>query len=1003
MCPPTGITAAGCGKNHPMKRRSLLHSSPLLLLTACRADFGEHVPNAHDDPNLPEEVDAGSVVALAADRAPLDAPRCESDEDCAADEDPVCFEGTCVPCSPQTNEGCIEGEYCSPTRMDCLPGCDDVADCGGFLCADGECTDYVETTPICNYLERGINDFSGASDRYALAPVNVRTLADVDRLAFGEDIPPDRCLDANHSYPCTDKDIQDGWCIHDVEVTVLGFTLFSAAAQTPSGCLLTVHGGISGIEEITRDELRSNESWGFNTEELLQLFQYVAFDEEGNIGVVPAGYTIPGDEVARLIEGIIGVETAAYNKGEANATYHDNRRGVTVFPARETNVDCDFGGCPATSARSSSPWVELRKTEDGSIAVDIDLEFLNNTYDPGDCLNNPETGWDCGNLDTSLGHGSLGFEVDVVCAEMDDESYAVQVTVTEPTFEPEGGIMKYTQELCGFAASFLGGAVVGVIGNETWCEAKAAELDPVNIFAEKLGDSFSQNLLRNLDSCPDIVIGDDGTISFGTQDTISCTDPECLGQPARVAPDVTFDYDATRATVQVDRFVDLLKDVAPPPQEPLAGKEFSVKTIDQGMGALCALQATCDVAAMDFAALDFALLAEILQDLPQGDPPDTQDLGDLVAWLGPDVYAALQEFANQMQIQDHCVAHDSGNVELDNAVWLVAVWTAMTGEQCSNLPSFEALFPASLVEVRITSNGADVTDDYPFVDFSDPDRENWRALAGSACRHLYEQTYQPAPPSWQNCPDHDDPNYFGERGCPCADVDIFTLDDILEDGGRSDGAGSYRVHGQDGPGQFCDDDTATMGNEVVCGLSQTHHAECQECGLDTNLGCSCFEDSDCEGLEPHLTCIGDSGDGWSPGATGTCLPDANGSNAALESLAEMPWFCLESCGALAASGQMGCLYDQSETVALSHGQCVNVGAMADPQAWTTCAESGMFWEDDDVCAMECTSTADCSNRGFPEHFICDFEYGWSPGSCVPDGCQSMNVASEVFAFCELYR
>jgi len=90
-------------------------------------------------------------------------------------------------------------------------------------------------------------------------------------------------------------------------------------------------------------------------------------------------------------------------------------------------------------------------------------------------------------------------------------------------------------------------------------------------------------------------------------------------------------------------------------------------------------------------------------------------------------------------------------------------------------------------------------------------------------------------------------------------------------------------------------------------------------------------------------------------------------------------------------------------VALSHGQCVNVGAMADPQAWTTCAESGMFWEDDDVCAMECTSTADCSNRGFPEHFICDFEYGWSPGSCVPDGCQSMNVASEVFAFCELYR
>lgn len=990
-----------------MTRPSLLYSFPFLLLTACRIDSAEGGSGPPDDSDFAGDA-ADFSAGVPADGSAAAAPECETQADCEdAEGGPICFEEKCVPCSPQSNAGCLEGEYCSPKRLECFPGCDDVFDCGGFLCTEGECTDYVETTPICNYLERGINDFQGLSDHYSLAPVNVRTLADLDRLAFGLDIPRHRCLDANPSFPCTDKDIHDDWCISGIELTALGFTLFSSEATNASGCLLMVHGGLSGMKEIKGDELRSNPSWGFDVDDLLKLFEYVTFDEEGNMGVVPNGYEIPATQVARLIEGMIGVETAAYNKGEANDTYNDNRRGVTVFFSHPKKANCDFGGCPSSKERLPSPWVELKKTGASSIAVDIDLEFINNTYDPGDCIQNPninEGGWHCGNLGTSLGYGSLGFELDVACKEMDDGSYGIQVEVSEPTFQPEGGIVQYAQALCGFIASTFGGSLVGIIGYETWCEDKVNELDPANIFAEKLGDSFSQNLLRDLDECPDIVIGDDGAISFGTKETIACTDPDCLGLPARLAPDVTFAYDATSATIPAKGFIKVLQDIAPPPPEPLAGKEFSVETIDDGMRALCAIQATCDMDELNLKEIDFGLLGKILQQLPEGEPPDTSDIGDLIAWLGDDVYQLLQAFAQQMEIQDHCVEHNTGTAELDNALWLMGVWAAMTGEQCSNLPSFEALFPASLIDVRITSAGADVTDNYPFVDFSDPGHENWRALAGSACRHLYEKEYQPAPPSWQNCPDPNDPTYLGHRGCPCANVDTFTIDDILVDGGRSDGRGSYRVNGQNGPGQFCHDDTATVGNEVVCGLSQKHHAECQECGLDTNFGCSCLQDSDCEGIEPDLTCIGDAGDGWGSGAQGTCLPDISATNAAFDALAEMPWFCLESCGAIAAAGQMGCLYDQDDNVTLPHARCVNVDAMSyDPQAWTTCAESGMFWEDENVCAMECTSTAECAWRGFPADFLCDFEDGWSPGRCVPEGCQSMNVADAVFGLCELYR
>ena len=33
-------------------------------------------------------------------------------------------------------------------------------------------------------------------------------------------------------------------------------------------------------------------------------------------------------------------------------------------------------------------------------------------------------------------------------------------------------------------------------------------------------------------------------------------------------------------------------------------------------------------------------------------------------------------------------------------------------------------------------------------------------------------------------------------------------------------------------------------------------------------------------------------------------------------------------------------------------------------------------------------------------FVCDAEYGWYPGQCVPQDCVSMN---DVFGVCDMYR
>src|SRR5690606_5942076 len=158
-----------------------------VLLAGCSIDVAEIGEGPPDEPDSP---DARTPAGVAVHGSTADEERCESNKDCDGDEGgPVCYQGVCVPCSPLGNVGCLQGEYCHPQRLRCIAGCDDVADCNGFLCnAKGECSDYVETTPICNYLERGLDDLDGQSDIYSLSPVNVRTLADIDRLAFGLDI-----------------------------------------------------------------------------------------------------------------------------------------------------------------------------------------------------------------------------------------------------------------------------------------------------------------------------------------------------------------------------------------------------------------------------------------------------------------------------------------------------------------------------------------------------------------------------------------------------------------------------------------------------------------------------------------------------------------------------------------------------------------------------------------------------------------------------------------------
>lgn len=272
-------------------------------------------------------------------------------------------------------------------------------------------------------------------------------------------------------------------------------------------------------------------------------------------------------------------------------------------------------------------------------------------------------------------------------------------------------------------------------------------------------------------------------------------------------------------------------------------------------------------------------------------------------------------------------------------------------------------------------------------------------------------------PDFSDCsdPDHpDDPSVRGEPGCKCHDLE--PLADVNEDGGFPDGAGSFLEVPFNSAGQYC------FGSDHVCG-DFNGASICQECGVDTNIGCPCFAQSECEGVEEGLRCWGADDEGWSSGSQGTCLPDGN-DPVSREKLTEMPWFCLDGCASISPSGDpsaTGCLYRQGG-FNLLHGECVDViftpgiliaGQCEDEQdsrAQTSetvnlnkCGGEADLPGGDIVCKPECQCHSDCPALGFPDDYGCSLFIGTggtSVGRCVPPEC--LNPKNDLIGLCQLF-
>lgn len=306
---------------------------------------------------------------------------------------------------------------------------------------------YTDSSPICHYLERGINDFgAGHTDRYVLAPPTVSSLEHIDHIGLGLDLPYTHCQDNPRSVPCVDEDYTLRWCVQRVALSVLGITLYDE--EVDSGCMELVRSGLDGMRSISSSELRNNPNWGFSVEELEQLFEFITVNPDGSFGFEYPGIRFGAEYLSRTLEGVVGHFLADSNKGCANSQYCDNKRGFVTFWSSPDDTDCDMGGCPSKSSRRASPWVEL-KGYNNRVHVDFDVELNKGLRAPGDCIHDGLVPRWCGTRYDERIDGSMELDLVFPC-----EAQALR-------FELEGG--QYTLPLCDSVSDSFKGACASVV------------------------------------------------------------------------------------------------------------------------------------------------------------------------------------------------------------------------------------------------------------------------------------------------------------------------------------------------------------------------------------------------------------------------------------------------------------------------------------------------------------------------------------------------------------
>ena len=452
---------------------------------------------------------------------------------------------------------------------------------------------YADQTPLCHYLERGLNDLEpGKRDLYVLTPPGVETLADIDHIQLGLDLPYTQCDEEPHSIPCTDEDNTTNWCVKKIELFVGDKKLYE---ESDGECTTTVRAGKTGMRKIGRAELRASDLWSFDVEELMDLLRY----RMPGGSIRPPGIAFSASYLSLAVEGAVGDFVARGNKGCSNGTYCGNRRGwagasdddkqpLSSF-MRSSKVDCDLGGCASKGGRKPSPYVELRGAGAGRLHVDVDLELFNSTHDIGDCI-----GLDCGNLEAYMGRGSLELDLDFPCTEkarvevqgfgtrtmpfcsgsahspcwkktgiqigskqgvvqcnddddadycdasatLSDARFDVGIALAEPpTFDAEGGTL--------FALVDIGCALLGPIAQAAGCNSDDVATKRV---VKNIDTSlFEKKLFKDLEGCPAVAVHEDGAVHFDFRELESCPpgtrNPECgtqvtvgLGGGAPTAP-----------------------------------------------------------------------------------------------------------------------------------------------------------------------------------------------------------------------------------------------------------------------------------------------------------------------------------------------------------------------------------------------------------------------------------------------------------------------------------
>lgn len=1120
--------------------RPLLLSAPLCasLLAAC----GPHAKDpARDLPSpdaaQPDDDARPSVDTLASDAQPAAGPGfegecfgCDADRDqCLLDcdddltvcivtceecetpsgecePDPACFvqcERTYGECTPKCEEefgDCWEEEGCDDLDddcEDCIQNCheicqgepedlfgDCVTACEGFQDAcwqSKECDGpYVDVTPICNYLDRGINDFeTGIIDVYEVVPPGIATLADIHKFEFGLDMPGTNCSTGD-GIPCADQDYATQWTFDEVAMLVSGVPFFHAVKGPDDPHLQLVTGGSkdAGITGWDLAEIQANPFWGISQQELDVFYSELPVNsglalptvEDFKLSMPTIFMSAP--RMAHTVEGALGQALAeriktgyGYDTACAGEIYCDNKRNYQAAWRGTYNngfVDCDFGGCPPVTDRDSSPWVELRGDGD-RLTVSADLEVLDGKPDKTDC---PDGSILCDEPNGTnykwLADIGVELELRAICTGAPGGTKSIRLDLEEVTVTIEDGTTlvalaeKRVQEI-------LDNDVAKVILQQWQTQTLIDELevcpDPVADFAPS-GSFFMDQEVDGV-CMPEAYVLDDPECEDECVNGFGCIDGECVvGAGAELERNCAGHDDcgegehctvSTGRTMEPAQFVewariraqpagsaadaleaaygdhvadipwdlpffpsvagDVLGDPEPTTKVPFAtltAMEAPVCALATGWRAHLDDDDVLDYASTCAPDIDLAAIALPPPDVTPGGLAFTCDPaippGDPANDEACDQLGRIKAFIMQPEIYTKCVMHQLPPGVIPDDAIAAQVWDAFEGVvagcEAATLP-FESLIPVPGIDITLLTGTTPATDTFAFVDVTDVEGLRESAHESKKCRNRLDLDAID-PYEYPDCVDADDPSVFGLEGCPCADIDILDFDEILDDGGYPDGAGSYAEHGLEGPGQYCEDDG---DGPLVCGRVRHQGRDfpvCQRCHEDTKFGCTCETDGDCEGIEDGLRCVGSSAaQDWMGGVAGQCLPDP-GILAGQEALEETRWFCLDNCDSIDGNGgEVGGCYFNQHTAQVDHGTCINTLNECGSPSPGICEEDGNVCRENadavEVCEPECDAGTDCAALGFPPHFVCDDH---SPGHCVPPECAAVDG---IWSFCELYR